>query len=413
MSATDQYNALYQNFRWQVPERFNIAEVCCRRWASDRSKFALYFEDDAGLQERYTFWDLQQSANQLSNLLTSLGVARGDRVAIILPQCPQTVIAHIALYQMGAIAMPLSVLFGPEALEYRLNHSAAKIALVDEAALVNLGPIRTQCGALTHILPIKKWPTLLSNQSREFALVDTHAEDPALLIYTSGTTGPPKGALKPHRVLLGNLPGFVATQNWYPRESDLFWSPADWAWTGGLMDALLPVLYFGRPILGYRGRFEALKAYELLERYGVTNTFLFPTALKLMMKAVPEPKKRYDLRLRACMSAGEAVGETLCAWAREELGVTINEMFGQTEINYVVGNCHERWPAKPGSIGRPIPGHRVALIDADGIPVKQGEVGEIAVHRCDIHGHPDPVFFLGYWQNEAATAAKFCGPNHA
>ena len=208
--------------------------------------------------------------------------------------------------------------------------------------------------------------------------------------------------------------GFVASQNWFPRAGDVFWSPADWAWTGGLMDALLPTLYFGHPIVASMardagGRFDADKAFTLMARHRVTNAFIFPTALKMMMKSVPRPRRKYDLRLRAIMSAGESVGDTVFNWARDELGVTINEMFGQTEINYVVGNSFERWPAKPGSIGRPYPGHRVAVIDADGRELPRGTCGEIAVNRHDIHGHADPVFFLGYWGRDAASADKYTG----
>jgi acetyl-CoA synthetase len=184
----------------------------------------------------------------------------------------------------------------------------------------------------------------------------------------------------------------------------MFWSPADWAWAGGLFDALLPSWALGIPILGYRGRFDAERAYYLLEKYGIRNSFLFPTALKLMMKAVPNPKDRFNLNLRSIMSAGESVGVTVIEWAREQLGVTINEMFGQTEINYVVGNCQAAWPVKPGSIGRPYPGHKVAVIDEKGIEVPRGELGEIAVNRIG-----DPVFFLEYWKNEKATKEKFIG----
>ena len=238
--------------------------------------------------------------------------------------------------------------------------------------------------------------------------MDTAADDPALIIYTSGTTGPPKGALKAHRVLIGNVPGFVHSHDFFPKPGDMFWSPADWAWTGGLMDALLPAWMFGIPILGYRGRFDPEKAYYLLEKYGVRNSFLFPTALKLMMKAVPSPRAKFDLGLRSVMSAGESVGVTVFEWAREELGVTINEMFGQTEINYVVGNCQSAWPAKPGSIGRPYPGHRVAVIDEQGKELAPGELGEVAVNRF-FNGQRDPVFFLEYWKNESATREKFIG----
>ena len=255
----------------------------------------------------------------------------------------------------------------------------------------------------------QEWSEVLSAAADRFECVNTRASDPAVLIYTSGTTGPPKGALMPHSALIGNLPGFVASQNWFPQAGDVFWSPADWAWTGGLMDALLPTLYFGFPIVGTRGRFDPERAFELLQRYGVSNTFLFPTALKMMMKSVAAPRERYRLRLRAVMSAGEAVGETVYDWCRGSLGITINEMFGQTEMNYIVGNSHEKWPAVAGSMGRPYPGHRVAVIDDRGEPMPDGETGEVAVHRRDIHGHPDPVFFLGYWRNPGDTERKYTG----
>jgi acetyl-CoA synthetase len=200
----------------------------------------------------------------------------------------------------------------------------------------------------------------------------------------------------------------------------VFWSPADWAWTGGLMDALLPTLYFGQRIVAFQGRFAPERAFELMQRHGVTHSFLFPTALKAMMKAVPRPLERYPgLRLRAVMSAGEAVGDAVFHWCREALGITVNEMFGQTEINYVVGNCgawlgadgrwRPGWPARPGSMGRAYPGHRIAVIDEQGRECPRGTPGDVAVHRRDVHGDPDPVFFLGYWNNERATRDKFTG----
>jgi acetyl-CoA synthetase len=413
----DRYDELYRAWRWQVPAQFNMAAACCGRHARDRHRFCLYWEDESGAASAWTYWDLQQQANRLANALTGLGVARGARVGIVLPQRPETIVAHLACYMIGAVAMPLSILFGPEALEYRLHDSETSVAFVDPASLPNLLPIRDRLPDLAHVIGVAgaaeagvtPWETLLERASSRFTPVPTAAEDPALLIYTSGTTGPPKGALKPHRVMLGNLPGFIHSHDGFPREGDLFWSPADWAWTGGLMDALLPTMYFGYPILGFRGRFDPERALHLMAKYGVRNTFLFPTALKMMMKAVPAPRARFDLDLRSIMSAGEAVGETVFAWAEEALGVTINEMFGQTELNYIVGNSHELWPARPGSMGRPYPGHRVAVIDDAGNEVAAGEVGDVAVHRRDIHGDADAVFFLGYWKNDAATAAKYTG----
>jgi acetyl-CoA synthetase len=377
----------------------------------------MYWEDESGETATYTYGELQQQANRLSNVLTAHGVRSGDKIAIMLPQRPETAVAHIACYQMGAVAVPLSFLFGPDALEYRLRNSAARVALVDPASLPNLIPIRDRLPQLEHVVAVagareawtEDWNAVLAEASAGFDPVATRATDPALLIYTSGTTGPPKGALMPQQCLLGNLPGFVHSHDLFPQEHDLFWSPADWAWTGGLMDALLPALYFGCPILGFRGRFDPERALALMAKYRVRNSFLFPTALKMMMKAVPEPRRRFDLALRSVMSAGEAVGTTVFAWAQEALGVTINEMFGQTEMNYIVGNSHTLWPAKPGSMGRPYPGHRISVIDDAGSEVAAGEMGEVAVNRVAPDGVPDPVFFLEYFQNPEATAKKFSG----
>ena len=428
--AVDRYSALYKAFRWQVPPDFNIAEACCGRWARETPNSpALIVESELGGSMQHSFAQLQRTANRLSNALVAHGVRRGHRVAIVLPQRFETAVAHIAIQQIGAVAMPLSLLFGAEALEYRLRDSGAVLAIVACEALPALRQAKPRCEALRRVIVVGEcgadvspeleevgWIDALQAEEARFKPTETLATDPALLLYTSGTTGNPKGALIPQQALVGNLPGFIASQNWFgfdPEDDDkpsdaVFWSPADWAWTGGLMDALLPSLYFGRPILAYQGRFQPAKAFELMARHGVTHAFLFPTALKAMMKAEPRPQ-RHRLRLQGLMSAGEAVGDAVFAWCRDELGVTVNEMFGQTEMNYVVGNSQAVWPARPGSMGRPYPGHRVAVIDDAGRVCAPGELGEVAVHARDAHGDPDPVFFLGYWNNDAATRAKFTG----
>jgi acetyl-CoA synthetase len=415
--AGDRYGEIYPAFRWNVPARFNIAHYCCSRWASERHRLALYWEDESGETRVASYWDLQQAANRLANALAAMGVARGDRVAILLPQRPETVVAYLAAWQMGAIAVPLSFLFGPEAIEYRLADSGAKVAIVDAQTAAGLETVRSRLPALAHVIgvagargaDVADWDATLARASRHFELVATAATDPSTIIYTSGTTGAPKGALLPHAVLLGNLPGFEHSHDGFPREGDLFWTPADWAWTGGLWDALMPTLYHGRAILGFRGRFDAERAFGLLEKYQVRNAFLFPTALKMMMKAVPKPSRRFDVGLRSLMSGGEPVGPAVFHWCREELGVTVNEIFGQTEMNYIVGNSQALWPVKPGSMGRPYPGHRIAVIDDAGHELGPGEVGDVAVHRQWIDGTPDPVFFLGYWGNDPATAKKYTG----
>jgi acetyl-CoA synthetase len=349
-------------------------------------------------------------------VLGAMGVMAGDRVAIILPQRPETGIAHMACYQMGAIAVPISHLFGADALEYRLSHAEVRVAIIDEGGLEKLGAVRDKLPGLKHVIGVdgareswvREWDTLLPLASSRYTPRDTAADDPALIIYTSGTTGNPKGALIAQRSLLGNLSGFICSHDFYPQRGDMFWSPADWAWTGGLFDALLPSWALGQPLLGYRGRFDPEKAFWLMEKYGVRNSFLFPTALKMMMKAVPRPAEKYDLALRSIMSAGETVGEAVCGWAQEALGVTINEMYGQTEINYIVGNCAAVTPPKFGAMGRGYPGHRLAVLDDEGNPVAPGEMGEVCVQRS-CNGEMDPVFMLGYWKNPEATAEKFFG----
>jgi acetyl-CoA synthetase len=369
----------------------------------------------------------------------------------------------MAVFQMGAVAMPLSMLFGPDALEYRLQDSEAVVAIADESSMAIVQRIRAACPGLRTVVAVGEcaadvqYEAALARQKSAFTAVKTKAEEAAILIYTSGTTGPPKGALLPHRALIGNLTGFVCSQNWFgfdgktnAESNAVFWSPADWAWTGGLMDALLPTLYFGRPIVALNthkdGRFSPELAFSLMQQHGVTHSFLFPTALKAMMKAYPQPRQHFKLKLEGLMSAGEAVGDAVFDYCRDEMGVVVNEMFGQTEINYVVGNCsmnrvsantgersagpppassaptggstvreatsvgaHMGWPARAGSMGKGYPGHRVAVIDDDGNECAVGVPGDVAVNRFDVHGQPDPIFFLGYWKKDAATQAKFTG----
>jgi acetyl-CoA synthetase len=425
----DRYLAIHQGFRWQVPKRFNMAQACCGQWAANpttaRRTAIREHVAGQGLGRSWTFGQLQKSANQLSLVLQAQGVRRGDRVAIVMPQRFETAVAYMAVLQMGAVAMPLSMLFGPEALAFRITDSQTRVAVCDESTVHALQQARSDGAGLQTLIGMGQagsladldYTQVMASQSASFQPVGTLAEDPAVLIYTSGTTGNPKGALIPHRALIGNLTGFVCSQNWFgfdpfkagqPSKA-VFWSPADWAWTGGLMDALLPSLYFGRPIVAFNGRFSPELAFEILQSHGVSHTFLFPTALKAMMKAVPDVKARYKLKLQAMMSAGEAVGDAVFGYCQAQMGVTVNEMFGQTEINYVVGNCTRLWPAKPGSMGKGYPGHQVAVIDETGQLCSPGTPGEVAVNRFDVHGKPDPVFFLGYWNNDKATKAKYTG----
>jgi acetyl-CoA synthetase len=394
------YAEIRNAFRWRIPPACNIAEEACDRWVGS-GRTALIHLHQSGALERITFDELHRRACRLANLLQARGIARGDRIGVLLPQCPEAAVAHLAAYRMGAIAVPLFLLFGADALEYRLADCGAAALITDEAGFAKVEPIRDRLPALRCVLS-----TDLAAQMERAK--DTHAraatgpDDPALIIYTSGTTGSPKGALHGHRVLRGHLPGVELPQERFPRPGDLFWTPADWAWIGGLLDVLLPSLFHGVPVLAHRmQKFDPEHAFALMARHNVKNAFLPPTALK-MMRAVPDPA-RFGHRLRSIGSGGETLGAEMLEWGRTAFGLTINEFYGQTECNLVVSNCAGLFPVKPGSMGRAVPGHDVAILDEDGQQLPPGREGAIAIRA------PDPVMFLGYWNRPEATPQKFRG----
>lgn len=401
------YGEVCANFRWEIPPAFNIAEAVCDRHVG-AGKVALVFETESGIGEM-TFEQLQERSCRLANALTALGLGRGDRMGILLPQCPETVIAHLAAYRIGAVALPLFTLFGPEAIEYRLNDSGAKVVVSNAAGIEKLLGIADKLTAgprLVSIDPppaggVAAWDDLLARASDRHARVATAAEDPAIIVYTSGTTGNPKGVLYAHRTLLGHMPGVELPHDFFPQPGDRMWTPADWAWAGGLMDVLLPSLFHGVPVLAKRlQKFDPEEAFALIGRHGIRNAFMPPTALK-MMRQVARPNERFAYSMRSIASGGERLGEEMLEWGRATFGFTMNEFYGQTEANLTVANCASIMPMKDGSMGRPVPGHVLEVIDDDGNPVPPGETGTIAVKA------PDPVFFLRYWNRPEATQEKF------
>ncbi|HEX3498678.1 MAG TPA: acyl-CoA synthetase [Stellaceae bacterium] len=404
------YAAVVGGFRWQVPEFYNIGVDVCDRHATGEGRLALIFQDEAGAVRRFSFDDIKAQSNRFANVLTAHGLKRGDRLAILLPQAPETAIAHVAAYKAGLIAVPLFTLFGEDALEYRLGNSGAAALVTDRAGHAKIAKLRDRLPALRHLYLIDggessahDFAALLARAADTFVPVATREDDPALIIYTSGTTGNPKGALHAHRVLLGHLPGVELPHEFFPQKGDLFWTPADWAWIGGLMDVLLPSWHHGMPVLAYRARkFDPDEAFRLMATHGVRNVFLPPTALKLMRQA-DRGGAHPGLALRTVASGGETLGGELLDWGRATFGLTINEFYGQTECNLLVGNAAGLFPVRPGSMGRAIPGHDVRIVDAAGTPVRPGESGLVGVRR------PDPVMFLEYWDNTAATRDKFAG----
>ncbi len=409
LSARDDYETLRRDFRWQIPDRFNLS-VACLSGAGKADKTAIVDVAADGSADHWTFAMLEDAASRLANALDAAGVKRGDRIGILLPQTPQTAITHLAAWKLAAITVPLAVLFGTEALQYRLEDSGVKVLVTGKDSLEKIEPIR---GELTHLRQIiciegagegaDGWDDLLARAAAHRAPADTRPDDPAVMVYTSGTTGPPKGALHGHRVLLGHLPGVQMSHEFLPQPGDRLWTPADWAWAGGLFNILLPGLYFGLPVIAQRaGKFDPEAAFALMAGQNVRNAFIPPTALK-MLRAVPQPGKRYPLALRTIGSGGEQLGRETYEWGQAALGVTINEFYGQTECNYVLSSCARIGVSRGGAIGKAVPGHDVAIIDETGTVLGPGEQGEIAIRA------PDPVMFLEYWNRRDATREKFIG----
>ena len=405
------YTGTREAFRWQIPERYNMGIDVCDKFADITPNApALIDILEDGSPRPYSYLELKRLSNRLANTLLANGLSAGDRVGILLPQCPETALTHIACYKAGLIAVPLFTLFGEDALEYRLANSAATAIVTDRENMPKINAIKARLNDLRLILSIdgaepgvRDFHALLFSASDAFTPVDSLAEDPALLIFTSGTTGPPKGALHAHRTLLGHFSGVQFMHDFFPKAGDRFWTPADWAWAGGLLDVLLPSLALGKSVLIYRGRkFDPEDTYRLLADHEVRNSFLPPTALKLM-RQVERPHERWNFALRSIFTGGEAMGAELMDWGRETFGFTINEGYGQTECNLVVGNCASIMAARSGSMGKPVPGHDVAIIDEHGDVLPPGVTGSIAVRA------PDPVMFLSYWGNPEATADKFFG----
>ena len=394
------------NFVWDIPARYNIGvDICDKHAAATPDRTAIIDVDDEGLATEISFGALRDLSNQLANALASTAEA-GDRIAVLLPQCIETAAAHIAATKMGAISLPLFTLFGPEALLHRLRDSGASVVVTNAHGAGILTDLADDLPALKRILCINGaqpnadcFHAVCAAQPTKFTPVDTAADDPAILIYTSGTTGPPKGALLPHRVLLGHLPGVAMSHDFFPQQGDKIWTPADWAWIGGLLDVLMPALHHGVPVVACRFRkFTAKAAFDLIRTHDIRNAFLPPTALKLMRLDTPDT----PVPIRSVASGGETLGKELIAWGQQVFGTTINEFYGQTECNMIVSSCAALEPAEPGVMGFAVPGHLVDVIDeATATPCDINQEGSIAVRA------PDPVMFLRYWNNPDATAAKF------
>jgi len=415
----DSYDELMSAFEWQVPDSFNLASYICDRWAEmDESRDAVYADDGDDKTETYSFQDIQRRANRLANYLSENGITRGDRVGINARQRPQTLISHIAVWKLGAVSVPLSKLFGTEGLSYRISDSACKACIVGDA---NISVYRdvvddldtVQCtvtiGDIESTAEETPFSQVMTDYSSEHETVETDAEDDAIIIYSSGTTGSPKGVVHAHRVLLGNLPLYITTFcNMELNETDVFWTPSEWAWVATLFDVVFPSLFYGRPIVAYTAdkQFNPHDAMEIIERYEVSNFFAPPTALR-MMRQMDNPEQYTVDSVRCIPSGGESLGEAIRNWAADLFdGAVVQEAYGQTEANMIVGDCLSLFPTREERIGRAGPGHEVLIVDPETAePITEsGTVGEIAVAYED-----DPVCFKRYLNKPEKTENKIAG----
>lgn len=403
------YEEVYGRFAWHLPERFNIAHAVCDRHARDPDRVALVEERDDGSLNRITFRAVQQLSSRLANTLAHYGLEQGDRVLLQLGQHTEAAITHVACWRAGLVSVPASCLFGPDAIEYRLNHCGARVLITDSANYPKVAEIRDRAETLETVLlvdgeadgALSFWDEI-GKASERFDILPVTPDTPAFINYTSGTTGWPKGALHGHRTMLGHMPGLEMLLDFFPQSDDVMWSPADWSWLAGFMDVLMPAWFHGIPVVPYRAQgFDPEHALHLMAKHRVRTSLLTPTMLK-MIRQVPSPE-RYDLNLRCILSGSEPVGQELHEAMGRILRAPINEAYGQTECNLILGNCSAVDSNRSGSLGRALPGHIMAIVSDEGEPLPDGEPGHIACRR------PDPVMLLEYWRNPEATRDKFVG----
>ncbi len=407
----DQYASLHQSFHWLVPTNFNIGEECCHRWAkssADARRIALFFEDATGNRDVWTYERLGAATNQFANALIRMGVKPGDRVATILGQSAEAIIAQLGAFSVGAVAMPLATHLAPKALEFRLRDSETRVAIVGSEAASNLLSILSRCAKVTQVIGVGvednrllPWRSLMIRQPEYFKTVVTRADDPALLLYSPDTSHPARGTLLSHRALIGALPGFVASQNWFPQGAEVFWTSIDWAHANGLLCGVLPTLYFGRAIVGVRGATTPGQARHLIERYGITHALAPSTVIRQLKLIEPSDSDGLPSRLRCMTILDEGLDEALAHWCQTQLGVFPNQLWSHAEMPGLIGDSHQKWTGRLGTLGRAYPGHRIAVLNEDGSQAQPHETGELAVNRWDIHGDEDPAIPIRYWRSEA------------
>lgn len=408
---------------WPFDEKYNLAHELCDRWVTAPGKAdqpALRFEDQHGTQGHYTYRQLQALSNQVANMLTDLGVQKGDRVAGLLPKTPAIVPAVLGTWKVGAVYVPLFTAFATPAVAYRLAHSDATAVITDDVHLAKVREGRhlgDGLPTLQHVLVVTAASTPLDEglvnfwaavhqASPLFAVYPTTPDDLLVMQYTSGSTGNPKGAMLPHKVGLALYSYMRYAIDL--REEDVFWGGADPGWVHGLLGCLLGPLLLGHCALLIDAPFQAEVCWQVMERYGVTNFVYVPAVYRALATAGAAVAKQYTLQLQRASSAGEPLDPAVMHWFQEVLNVPVYDQYGQTELLILVCNYHAfDMPVKPGSMGLPMPGCRVGLVDEHGHEVGINAIGQIAMDRTGF-----AYMFQGYWQEPLKSAENRRGRWH-
>ncbi|MGJ9457813.1 acyl-CoA synthetase [Oceanobacillus sp. CF4.6] len=399
------WDKVLDSYDWNPREKFNPAHESCDKWAKDPNRVAIYWEDEVGNKETWTFAKLKEKSDRMANWLRSSGVEEGDRVAGLLGKDMELIITVLATWKVGALYVPLFTAFGPRALEHRLLDSGVKMLVTnkEQSQKVNVDKTPVELIIIEESFNGKNFWEYLGTFSKEHKTAEKKLDKPFAIQYTSGSTGLPKGAVWSPKIFI----------NLYPyqkyaigiEEGDLLLGGADLGWSFGLVNCTFAPLMYGTSIVLYKGKFEVEKYYQLMQDYQVTNFAFAPTAYRAMMAKGPELVKKYNFSVKKFSSAGEPLNAEVVRFFQQNFGRAIYDHYGATEMGMPVNNYNVTdMEVKPGSMGFPLPGNEIALLDSEGEPVEQGEIGEIAFDRLSF-----PYFFLGYWKDPEKTESKMVG----
>lgn len=407
----DDYEKAYRTFAWEDIKRefdwyqrfgkINLSHEAIDRHANSwrKNKVAMYWQGVDGRKEKYTFLEMKKLSNKFANVLKKLGVRKGDRVFIFTPRIPELFISYTAVPKIGAILGPLFAAFGPGALRDRLKNSGAKVLLTTTKLKENVDEVRKELPDLEHIIVIGEgklgekevsYAAEMDLASDKLEVEPMNPEDPTILLYTSGTSGKPKGVVLAHEVTWL----WYITSKWEQdvRDEDVFWCSADPAWAFGLYYGLFGSWLNGASVVWYEGMFDPERWYAIIESYNINNWASTPTALRMLMKSGEDVAKKYDLAsLRFIASCGEPLNPEVMRWAKKVFGVSVHDMYGQTEASIPISN-YACMPIKPGSMGKPFPGIQAAILDENGNELPLGEVGHLAFK-------PFPGFMKSIWRD--------------